>query len=165
MINYKIIEACYLGYIKISNLQKELGFDHIDIYDFAKELIRIAEYHKNSDAIHIAFLIFDDYELKEDDFNLLNIFFHDWHDAHEDIVFTVSKIINCKLIDFFYSAIFFIPNYLKDDDCRALARKSFFGLGNNMKCVKAVEYLRKFELGEDELLSGFAKEQFSINRF
>ncbi|WPO68376.1 hypothetical protein SDC64_05460 [Acinetobacter haemolyticus] len=158
------IESCYLGEISISTLQKLLGFDQITIYDFSKELINIAIHSKNSDALHIAFCIFDEYVLEEKDFYLLEVFFFDWHDAHEDIVFTASQIENCKLVDFFYKSIFFIPDYLKDDNLRGLARKSFFGLGNNLKCFKAKAYLEFFEKGEDKLLSKYAQEQFLIHK-
>lgn len=164
MVNFeKYIEDCYLDKINLYDLQMVLGLAELTNYLFAKKLLDIAEIYQNSDAVHLAFLIFDDYELKEEDFNILDIFFFSWHDAHEDIVFTISKIKNCKLVDFFHKAIFFVPDYLIEDDLKALARKAFFGLGNNIKCPKVVEYLKEFEIGEDELLAQFSREQLSIH--
>ncbi|MCM1573604.1 hypothetical protein MWF93_08720 [Acinetobacter baumannii] len=95
------IECCYLGVIPVKILKERLNFKDISDYLFAKELLKIAENLRNSDAVHLAFLIFDDYILQEEDFGLLDIFFSDWHDAHEDIVFTVSRIRNCNLVEFF----------------------------------------------------------------
>lgn len=94
------IECCYLGVIPVKILKERLNFKDISDYLFAKELLKIAENLRNSDAVHLAFLIFDDYILQEEDFGLLDIFFSDWHDAHEDIVFTVSRIRNCNLVEF-----------------------------------------------------------------
>lgn len=71
----KDIEGCYLGVIPINILKGRLNFRDISDYLFAKELLNIAEKSKNSDAVHVAFLIFDEYELQEDDFGLLDIFF------------------------------------------------------------------------------------------
>ncbi|MDW5429230.1 hypothetical protein R7J51_23135, partial [Acinetobacter baumannii] len=103
------MECCYLGVIPVKILKERLNFKDISDYLFAKELLKIAENLRNSDAVHLAFLIFDDYILQEEDFGLLDIFFSDWHDAHEDIVFTVSRIRNCNLVEFFKKAINFIP--------------------------------------------------------
>ena len=56
-------------------LKERLNFKDISDYLFAKELLKIAENLRNSDAVHLAFLIFDDYILQEEDFGLLDIFF------------------------------------------------------------------------------------------
>ncbi|MDO7436057.1 hypothetical protein Q5X41_04690 [Acinetobacter nosocomialis] len=114
------IERCYLGVIPVKILKERLNFKDISDYLFAKELLTIAENLRNSDAVHLAFLIFDDYVLQEEDFGLLDIFFSDWHDAHEDIIFTVSKIRNCNLVEFFKKAINFIPSYMAEDDLHAI---------------------------------------------
>ncbi|EHU1921695.1 hypothetical protein AXE41_RS01440 [Acinetobacter baumannii] len=158
----KYIEDCYLGKISIPILKERIGSKDIDEYSFAKQLLKIAKDLKNSDAIHVAFLIFDEYELKEEDFDLLDIFFSHWHDAHEDIAFTVSKIKNCNLVDFFDKAINFIPNYMVDDSARGLARKVFFGLGENISCPNSLECLIKYSTSSDGVLKGFAQEQFQI---
>lgn len=158
----KDIEGCYLGVIPINILKGRLNFRDISDYLFAKEILNIAEKSKNSDAVHIAFLIFDEYELQEDDFGLLDIFFSDWHDAHEDIVFTVSRIRNCKLVEFFKNAINFVPSYMMEDDLRVLARKAFFGLGTNIKCPRSLEYLNQYINSSDTILKKFAEEQLVI---
>ncbi|RZH12658.1 hypothetical protein [Acinetobacter pittii] len=163
MIDFeKDIESCYLGKVPINILKERLTFKDISHYLFAKELLKIAENIENSDAVHLAFLIFDEYELQEDDFGLLDIFFANWHDAHEDIVFTVSRIRNCKLVEFFNSAIHFVPRYLIEDDLRVLARKVFFGLGTNINCSKSLEYLNNYANSSDIVLKKFAIEQLEL---
>jgi hypothetical protein len=156
------IEKCYLDKINISTLKNKLGFEKINDYSFAKELINLAISFKNSDAVHIAFMIFDDYPLKEMDFSILEVFFFDWHDAHEDIVFTVSHIKNCKLVDFFLRAIEYVQEYMDEEDHAGLTRKVFFGLGENKTCPKAIESLNQFRLSPNAMLRDFAKEQFEL---
>ncbi|ACJ42671.1 MULTISPECIES: hypothetical protein [Acinetobacter] len=156
------IECCYLGVIPVKILKERLNFKDISDYLFAKELLKIAENLRNSDAVHLAFLIFDDYILQEEDFGLLDIFFSDWHDAHEDIVFTVSRIRNCNLVEFFKKAINFIPSYMVEDDSNAIARKAFFGLGTNINCSKSLEYLNNYANSSDIVLKKFAIEQLEL---
>ncbi|EKU39981.1 MULTISPECIES: hypothetical protein [Acinetobacter] len=163
MIDFeKNIEGCYLGGIPINILKERLNFKALSQYLFAKELLKIAQNSKNSEAVHLAFLIFDEHKLQENDFGLLDIFFSDWHDAHEDIVFTVSRIRNCNLVEFFNNAIHFVPSYMMEDDLRGLARKAFFGLGTNIKCPKSMEYLNQYINSSDTILKKFAEEQLVI---
>ena len=63
------------GSNSVKILKERLNFKDISDYLFAKELLKIAENLRNSDAVHLAFLIFDDYILQEEDFGLLDIFF------------------------------------------------------------------------------------------
>ncbi|MDF3345462.1 hypothetical protein PUT75_01680, partial [Acinetobacter pittii] len=68
----------------------------------------------------------------------------------------------CKLVEFFNSAIHFVPSYLIEDDLRVLARKVFFGLGTNINCSKSLEYLNNYANSSDIVLKKFAIEQLEL---
>lgn len=149
LYNKELTKEDFLQYFNIKHAQQ--------LY---LELLKEALVEQDDEKVNAGLTVAFEFTLEKSDYEVVkNIFFQDWHDAHESIIFDMSKIKDCNLIDFFYKAIFFIPEYLELDENRALARKAFFALGNNIQCPKAFQYLQDFLNSTDPLLRSFAEEQ------
>jgi hypothetical protein len=54
----------------------------------------------------------------------------DWHHRHEDVVTALDQLRDPKAVEALYGAALKIHPYLEYDDCRALAGKAIWALGN-----------------------------------
>lgn len=165
-IQKQAIEDHVFNRIDIYQLKEILGIsDKFDNQDIGYHLLKIAE--KNYDEfaliLGVGYVFIDKEVLRKDIFSFLKaIYFSEWHHEHENIVSSFANHKGCEYIDFLYETINFIPKYLESDENRAVARRAFFGLGENISCPKSKEYLTGFLNGSDNLLKDFAKEQFEI---
>jgi hypothetical protein len=54
----------------------------------------------------------------------------DWHHSHEDVVTALGELRDTRTVEALYRAALIIHPYLEYDDCRALAVKAIWALGN-----------------------------------
>ena len=93
---------------------------------------------------------------------LKSIYFSEWHHEHKNIIDTFSRVISCDYIDFLFEAIKFIPQYqIGFEEC-SIVRRAFFGLGRNISCPKALQYLKLFQHDSDPIFQMFANEQLEL---
>lgn len=139
----------------LTRLKEMIGINIKNNQLFGLELLKIAHFNQEEFALMIGIdLIFDgDHPIDFHKFSFVkSIYFSEWHHEHENIIDTFSRIISCNYIDFLFEAIKFIPQYQIGFEERSIARRAFFGLGRNIACPKALQYLKLFQHDSDPTL-------------
>lgn len=163
----KALENHFFNKIDLKTLKNKLGLYFENYYDLGLELLKLAYINKNDYALGLGLRYIS---LNERCLNLevlvviRKLYFGDseWHNDHEDIVEFFSRIISCEFIDFLYDVICWKHEFLSDFENQTIIRRAFYGLGRNISCPKALNYLNQFKNDPDPTLRGFANEQFDI---
>jgi len=82
----------------------------------------------------------------------------EWHIRHEDVVTALSELRDSRTVEALYQAALRRHPYLDYDDCRALAVKAIWGLGNLGEAA-ADEKLRVLAKSDDAILRYEAEKQ------
>jgi HEAT repeat protein len=82
----------------------------------------------------------------------------EWHIRHEDVVTALDELRDKRSVDALYDAALKLHPYLSFDDCRALAVKAIWGLGN-LGDKSADEKLRILAKSDNSILREEAEKQ------
>lgn len=153
------------GSMSLSKLKEILKLNVKNDQLLGLELIKLAHNNKEEFSLMIGIYLVckDNHPINFKNFSFIkSIYFSEWHHEHENIIDTFSRIISCDYIDFLFEAIKFVPQYQIGVDEHSIARRAFFGLGRNIACPKALQYLKLFQHDSDPVLRMFADEQYEI---
>ncbi|MBO3658441.1 hypothetical protein [Acinetobacter haemolyticus] len=159
------IENHVFNKIHKESLKEKLNFSGGSDQELGYLLLQIAKENKDEFAVilGVGYVFLEGADVSHSVWELISeIYFDEWHAEHENIISSLAKLEGCNCVDFFYKAIYFIPEYLEYDENRALTRRIFFALGKHINCLGVKETLLKFLNCEDELWRSFAKEQLEI---